>query len=62
MILGQLSDNDYNVVYNKKSCKAINKKDDIVLFSGIKKNNIYKEELREMAITHMIRACKLEIS
>lgn len=36
----KLSDNNYDAVFNQKSCKAMSKKQDFVLFSGVRKKLI----------------------
>ncbi|XP_058741676.1 uncharacterized protein LOC131614066 [Vicia villosa] len=45
--INQLSDNDYDIIFNQKSCKAVSQKDGTILFNGKRKNNIYKIKLSE---------------
>src|SRR3954462_11756814 len=40
--ISQLSDNGYDIIFNQKSCKAVSLKDGSILFTGKRKNNIYK--------------------
>src|ERR1044072_2860944 len=46
--ISQLSDNGYDVVFNQKSCKVISQKDGSILFSGHRKNNIYKVSISDL--------------
>src|SRR3954463_12100169 len=46
--IGQLSDNAYDIIFNQKSCKAISQKDGSILFTGKRKNNIYKIDLQDL--------------
>ena len=46
--ISQLSDNDYDIIFNQKSCKAVSQKDGTILFNGKRKNNIYKIKLSEL--------------
>src|ERR1044072_7197834 len=46
--ISQLSDNGYDVVFNQESCKVISQKDGSVLFSGQRKNNIYKVSISDL--------------
>src|SRR3954464_267355 len=46
--ISQLSDNGYDIVFNQKSCKAVSQKDDSILFTGKRKNNIYKIDLSDL--------------
>lgn len=44
----QLSNNDYDIIFNQKSCKTVSQKDDFVLFNGKRKNNIYKRIILDL--------------
>ena len=46
--ISQLSDNVYDIIFNKKICKAVNQKNGTVLFTGKRKNNIYKIKLSDL--------------
>src|SRR3954463_13889836 len=46
--ISQLSDNGYDIIFNQKSCKAISQKDGSILFTGKRKNNIYKIDLQDL--------------
>src|ERR1044072_3714968 len=46
--ISQLSDNGYDVVFKQKSCKVISQKDGSILFSGQRKNNIYKVSISDL--------------
>src|SRR3954464_14385438 len=46
--ISQLSDNVYDIIFNQKSCKAVNQKDGSILFTGKRKNNIYKTDLQDL--------------
>src|SRR4051812_37108775 len=43
--ISQLSDNGYDIIFNQMSCKAISQEDGSILFTGKRKNNIYKIDL-----------------
>lgn len=45
--ISQLSDNDYDIIFNQKSWKVVSQKNDFILFSGKRKNNIYKIKLSD---------------
>lgn len=40
--MSQLSDDDYDIIFNQRSCKVISQQDGPVMFHGGRKNNIYK--------------------
>src|SRR3954470_24926359 len=44
----QLSDNGYDIIFNQKYCKAVSQKDGSILFTGKRKNNIYKTDLQDL--------------
>src|SRR3954465_5657692 len=46
--ISQLSDNGYDIIFNQKSYKAVSQKDDSILFTGKRKNNIYKIDLSDL--------------
>src|SRR3954469_18053652 len=46
--ISQLSDNGYDIIFNQKFCKAICQKDGSILFTGKRKNNIYKIDLQDL--------------
>src|SRR3954468_3597240 len=46
--ISQLSDNGYDIIFNQNSCKAISQKDGSILFTGKRKNNIYKIDLHDL--------------
>jgi hypothetical protein len=46
--ISQLSDNGYDIVFNKKICKVVNQKNGTVLFTRKRKNNIYKIKLSDL--------------
>ena len=46
--ISQLSDNNHDIIFNQKSCKAVIQKDGSILFNGKRKNNIYKIKLSEL--------------
>src|SRR3954462_2894530 len=46
--ISQLSDNGYDMLFNQESCKAVRQKDDSILFTGKRKNNIYKTDLQDL--------------
>src|SRR3954466_9699028 len=46
--ISQLSDNGYDIIFNQKSCKAVSQKNGSILFTGKRKNNIYKIDLSDL--------------
>src|SRR3954467_2647419 len=46
--ISQLSDNGYDIIFNQKSCKSISQKDGSILFTGKRKNKIYKIDLQDL--------------
>ena len=46
--ISQLSDNGYDIIFNKDSCKAMSQKDGFVLFNGKRRNNTYKIRLSDL--------------
>src|SRR3954463_11620532 len=46
--ISQLSDNGYDIIFNQKSCKVISQKDGSILFTGKRKNNVYKTDLKDL--------------
>src|SRR3954463_2026549 len=46
--ISQLSDNSYDIIFNQMSCKAVSQKDGSILFTGKRKNNIYKIDLQDL--------------
>src|SRR3954464_4374358 len=46
--ISQLSDNGYDIIFNQKSCKVVSQKDGSILFTGKRKNNIYKTDLQDL--------------
>src|SRR4051812_17047992 len=46
--ISQLSGNGYDIIFNQKSCKVVNQKDGSILFTGKRKNNIYKTDLQDL--------------
>src|SRR4051812_12693048 len=44
----QLSDNGYDIIFDQKSLKAVSQKDGSILFTGKRKNNIYKIDLQDL--------------
>ena len=46
--ISQLSDNDYDIIFNQKSYKVVSQKYGFVLFNGKRKNNIYKIKISEL--------------
>src|SRR4051812_29629713 len=46
--ISQLSDNDHDIIFNQKSCKAVSQKDGSILFTGKRKNNIYNIDLSDL--------------
>lgn len=46
--ISQLIDNGYDIIFNEKSCNIVSQKDDYVLFSGKRKNNMYKSKLYDL--------------
>src|ERR1043165_2229854 len=46
--ISQLSDNGYDITFNQKSCRVVSQKDGSILFSGKRKNNIYKINLSDL--------------
>src|SRR3954463_15085326 len=46
--ISQLSDNGYDIIFNQKSCKAVSQKDDSILFTVKRNNNIYKIDLSDL--------------
>lgn len=46
--ISQLSDNDYDIIFNQKSCKVINHNNGYVLSNGKRKNKIYKIKLYDL--------------
>src|SRR3954470_887823 len=46
--ISHLSDNGYDIIFNQKSFKAVNQKDGSILFTGKRKNNIYKIDLSDL--------------
>src|SRR3954463_14502490 len=46
--ISQLSDNGYDIIFNQKSCKAVSQKDGSILFTGKRKNNVYKTDLKDL--------------
>src|SRR3954469_6739687 len=46
--ISQLSDNGYDIIFHQKSCKAVSQKDGSILFTGKRKNNIYKIDLSDL--------------
>src|SRR3954465_9582940 len=46
--ISQLSDNDYDIIFNQKSSKVVSQKDGSILFTGKRKNNIYKIDLSDL--------------
>lgn len=46
--ISKLSDNDYDIIFNQKSCKVVSHKDGYVLFKGKMKNKIYKIKLSDL--------------
>src|SRR3954463_11904697 len=46
--ISQLSDNGYDIIFNQKSYKAVSQKDDSILFTGKRKNNIYNIDLSDL--------------
>src|SRR3954462_3346414 len=46
--ISQLSDNGYDIISNQKSCKAVSQKDGSILFTGQRKNNVYKTDLQDL--------------
>lgn len=48
LLISQLGDNGYDIIFNKKSCKVVSQKDGCVLFNGNGKNNIYKIRLSDL--------------
>src|SRR3954463_3232872 len=46
--ISQLSDNDYDIIFNQKSCKAVSQKDGTIMFNGKRKNNVYEIKLSEL--------------
>ena len=48
--ISQLSDNNYDIILNQKSCKGVSQKDGTILFNGKRKNIIYKIKLYELTV------------
>src|SRR3954471_21313201 len=46
--ISQLSDNGNDIIFNQKSCKAVSQKDGSILFTGTRKNNVYKTDLQDL--------------
>src|SRR4051812_29874974 len=46
--ISQLSDNGYDIIFNQKSSKAVGQKDGSILFTGKRKNNVYKTNLQDL--------------
>src|SRR3954468_9979154 len=46
--ISQLSDNGYDIIFNQKFCKAVSQKDGSILFTGKRKNKIYKIDLSDL--------------
>jgi hypothetical protein len=46
--ISQLSDNGYDIIFNQKTCKAINQNNGTVPFTDKRKNNIYKINLSDL--------------
>src|SRR3954465_14737860 len=46
--ISQLSDNGYDIIFNQKSCKVVSQKDGSILFTGKRKNSIYKTDLQDL--------------
>src|SRR3954468_13493775 len=46
--ISQLSDNGYDIIFSQKSCKAVSQKDGSILFTGKRKNNVYKTDLQDL--------------
>src|SRR3954464_8718276 len=46
--ISQLSDNGHDIIFNQKSYKAVSQKDGSILFTGKRKNNIYKIDLSDL--------------
>src|SRR3954469_2289113 len=46
--ISKLSDNGFDIIFNQKSCKAAGQKDGSILFTGKRKNNIYKINLSNL--------------
>src|SRR3954468_19123063 len=46
--ISQLRDNGYDIIFNQKSCKAVSQKDGSILFTGKRKNNVYKTDLQDL--------------
>ena len=60
MSISQLSDNGYDIIFNQNSCKAVSQKDGSILFSGKRKNNIYKIDLSDLKSQNV--KCLLSVS
>ena len=58
--ISQLSDNGYDIIFNQNSCKAVSQKDGSILFSGKRKNNIYKIDLSDLKSQNV--KCLLSVS
>ena len=58
--ISQLSDNGYDIIFNQKSCRVVSQKDGSILFTGKRKNNIYKIDLSDL-ITQNIK-CLMSVS
>ena len=46
--ISQSSDSGYDIVFNQNVCKAVNQKDDTILFTGKRSSNIYKVKFSEL--------------
>ena len=58
--ISQLSDIGYDIIFNQNSCKAVSQKDGSILFSGKRKNNIYKIDLSDLKSQNV--KCILSVS
>src|SRR3954466_14372632 len=59
--ISQLSDNDYDIIFNQKSCKAVSQRDGSILFTGKRKNKVYKTDLQDLKnqkVTCLMSVCE----
>src|SRR3954466_11595947 len=58
--ISQLRDNGNDIIFNQKSCKDVSQKDGSILFTGKRKNNIYKTDLQDLKNQKV--ACLMSVS